>query len=146
MAEFIKDAIISISKGRSTNLRIGSRSVPHRLRIEERMAFDRAIKKGYLDIYPWSRVNTTNIFKKLSLAVNKTPIFCEHEKNLSVVWYYLNDMSEFPQLDLMEDDYEFELKQGIVSFIFKDRAEAKLLAKMLNSQLNGLFSFKNTIL
>ena len=138
MAENIKDAIISISRGRSSRLRIGSRAMAHRLRKEEKRLLDIAIRKGYLEIYPWSRVNASNIFKKINSASSKTPIFCEHKTDHSIVWYQLNNLSEIPALDLVPGDYEFKVIEGIVNFYPNSRDDAKKLAKALSLYLKNI--------
>ncbi|MCA1754853.1 MAG: hypothetical protein LC641_09200 [Spirochaeta sp.] len=45
--EHVED-ILKLSQGKRTSRRIGSRAVPHRLNREERMSFDRALKRGWL--------------------------------------------------------------------------------------------------
>jgi len=50
-------------------LNIGSRSVGHYLRPHERTTYQRALKKGYLDITEKDRVNLWHIWEKASLAM-----------------------------------------------------------------------------
>ncbi len=132
MAESKKDAITLISRGKSTKAKIGSRSMPHRLRNEESLAVRRAIDLGCLELYPWSRENPSNIFKKLCISLNKRPIFCVHEKKQSVVWYELAGETEATP----RGQFPFMLSNNVMSIFLEERKSAKLLAKSLSQSLS----------
>lgn len=110
MAEYILDAINSISKGRSTRLRIGSRSIPHRLNKIEKEALERSELTGFLEVYEWNRQNIENIYEKLCNAKGRPILICKHYKDYSV-------------LEIIEKE-ELSTKT-----IFKSRKEAKTFAK-----------------
>jgi len=57
-----------LSKGKRSGLNIGSRSIGHHLRPHERECYQRALKKGYLDIYDRDRDNLWHIWEKACLA------------------------------------------------------------------------------
>jgi hypothetical protein len=135
MAEDFKDAIISISKGKSTRTKIGSRAVPHRLRQDERLSVARALELGFLELYPWSRDNSVNIFKKMCASLGKRPIFCTHEKNQSIVWYDLVSEKESLPIELLSNQNYYLIKENIMSIYLKERKSAKILAKTLSQTL-----------
>ncbi len=63
MKTFLED-LISISKGKASIRKIGSRKVPHRLRQNEKIKFELALKKGFLDIDFKTRDNVINLYEK----------------------------------------------------------------------------------
>jgi hypothetical protein len=63
------DHVERLSHGKRSGLNIGSRSVGHYLRPHERAAYQRALKKGYLDITEKDRVNLWHIWEKACLAM-----------------------------------------------------------------------------
>jgi hypothetical protein len=136
MSEDIKDAIISISKGKSTRTKIGSRAVPHRLRQDERISVARALELGFLEIYPWSRDNSSNIYKKMCLSLQKRPLFCTHEKSQSIIWYEITTEKEILPEELLSNQYYYLIKEKIMNIYLKDRKSAKILAKTLSLRLN----------
>jgi predicted component of viral defense system (DUF524 family) len=137
MAEDLKDAIISISKGKSTRNKIGSRQVPHRLRQEERLTVSRAIQNGFIETYPWSRVNASNIYEKMCHSLNLRPVFCLHEEQKSIVWYKTKYTGEVPPKELVKDSDIYQINENIVDIFLSDRKVAKSLAKALSEYLNS---------
>lgn len=65
------DHVERLSHGKRSGLNIGSRSVGHYLRPHERAAYQRALKKGYLDITEKDRVNLWHIWEKACLAMQR---------------------------------------------------------------------------
>lgn len=63
------DHVERLSHGKRSGLNIGSRSVGHYLRPHERATYERALKKGYLDITEKDRANLWHIWEKASLAL-----------------------------------------------------------------------------
>lgn len=63
------DHVERLSHGKRSGLNIGSRSVGHYLRPHERAAYQRALKKGYLDITEKDRVNLWHIWEKACVAL-----------------------------------------------------------------------------
>ena len=68
MKQIKLDHVERLSHGKRSGLNIGSRSVGHYLRPHERAAYQRALKKGYLDISEKDRVNLWHIWEKACLA------------------------------------------------------------------------------
>ena len=66
------DHVERLSHGKRSGLNIGSRSVGHYLRPHERATYQRALKKGYLDITEKDRVNLWHIWEKACLAMNQS--------------------------------------------------------------------------
>ncbi len=96
MARNLKDDIERISRGKSSANKIGSRAVPHRLRQDERDAFERAKKNGYIEVYLNSRPNLENIYKKYCLATEKPYISIIHrQESSSLVIQYKAQKSVF---------------------------------------------------
>lgn len=69
MKQLKLDHVERLSHGKKSGLNIGSRSVGHYLRPHERAAYQRALKKGYLDITERDRVNLWHIWEKACLAM-----------------------------------------------------------------------------
>ncbi|MFT7528049.1 MAG: hypothetical protein ACI9LY_003209 [Arenicella sp.] len=69
MKQLKLDHVERLSHGKKSGLNIGSRSVGHYLRPHERGAYQRALKKGYLDITEKDRVNLWHIWEKACLAM-----------------------------------------------------------------------------
>lgn len=69
MKQLKLDHVERLSHGKRSGLNIGSRSVGHYLRPHERAAYQRALKKGYLDITEKDRVNLWHIWEKACLAM-----------------------------------------------------------------------------
>ncbi|MFT5572971.1 MAG: hypothetical protein ACI9FR_001904 [Cryomorphaceae bacterium] len=63
------DHVERLSRGKRSGLNIGSRSVGHYLRPHERLAYQRALKKGYLDITENDRENLWHIWEKACTAM-----------------------------------------------------------------------------
>lgn len=112
------DAISDLSKGKKSNLKIGSRSTPHRLRQEERKLLEAALKKGFLEVQPWSRVNLINIYKKICHYQNTKAVICQHNNTSSSVMVITN-----ADHSLTDDGNMVESK------IFETKQEAKLFVK-----------------
>jgi hypothetical protein len=70
MKQLKLDHVERLSHGKRSGLNIGSRSVGHHLRPHERAAYQRALKKGYLDITEKDRVNLWHIWEKACLAMH----------------------------------------------------------------------------
>ena len=68
MKQLKLDHVERLSYGKRSGLNIGSRSVGHYLRPYERGAYQRALKKGYLDITEKDRANLWHIWEKACLA------------------------------------------------------------------------------
>ena len=68
MKQLKLDHVERLSHGKRSGLNIGSRSVGHYLRPHERTIYQRALKKGYLDITEKDRVNLWHIWEKACLA------------------------------------------------------------------------------
>lgn len=62
------DHVERLSYGKRSGINIGSRSVGHYLRPYERDKYQRALKKGYLDITEKDRANLWHIWEKACLA------------------------------------------------------------------------------
>ena len=61
----ILDDIVSLTKGKPTRSRIGSRGEGHRLTVKEKKLLQLAQKRGYLAIpYAGLRENVINVFTK----------------------------------------------------------------------------------
>jgi len=69
MKQLKLDHVERLSHGKRSGLNIGSRSVGHDLRPHERATYQRALKKGYLDITEKDRVNLWHIWEKACLAM-----------------------------------------------------------------------------
>lgn len=69
MKQLKLDHVERLSHGKRSGLNIGSRSVGHYLRPHERATYERALKKGYLDITEKDRVNLWHIWEKACLAM-----------------------------------------------------------------------------
>jgi hypothetical protein len=69
MKQLKLDHVERLSHGKRSGLNIGSRSVGHYLRPQERAAYQRALKKGYLDISEKDRANLWHIWEKACLAM-----------------------------------------------------------------------------
>ena len=68
MKQLKLDHVERLSHGKRSGLNIGSRSVGHYLKPHERATYQRALKKGYLDITEKDRVNLWHIWEKACLA------------------------------------------------------------------------------
>jgi len=68
MKQLKLDHVERLSHGKRSGLNIGSRSVGHYLRPHERDTYQRALKKGYLDITEKDRANLWHIWEKACLA------------------------------------------------------------------------------
>lgn len=62
------DHVERLSRGKRSGSNIGSRSVGHYLKPHERTCYERALKKGYLDITDKNRANLWHIWEKACLA------------------------------------------------------------------------------
>ena len=69
MKQLKLDHVERLSHGKRSGLNIGSRSVGHYLRPHERSSYQRALKKGYLDITEKDRTNLWHIWEKACLAM-----------------------------------------------------------------------------
>lgn len=71
----IKDTHIELlSKSKASGIKIGSRSVPHRLKQFERKKYEQARKYGYLKISTKDRKNVVNIWNKYCVATKKDAV------------------------------------------------------------------------
>ena len=68
MKQIKLDHVERLSHGKRSGVNIGSRSVGHYLRPYERDTYQRALKKGYLDITEKDRANLWHIWEKACLA------------------------------------------------------------------------------
>ena len=60
--------IEQLTKGKKSWIKIGSRSIPHRLKPYEREKYKRALHNKYLEIHENERVNLINIWDKVCTA------------------------------------------------------------------------------
>ncbi len=70
--DYRMEHIDRLTRGRASGAKIGSRAVGHHLHKFEREIYERALKKGYLDIDERSRTNLTNVWMKVCV-VKKWP-------------------------------------------------------------------------
>ena len=64
MSQQIKDDIERLSRGKSTQSKIGSRRVPHRLTQKERILFEAAKRQGFLKVpVAGIRPNVLNVYR-----------------------------------------------------------------------------------
>jgi len=82
------DHVERLSRGKRSGLNIGSRSVGHYLRPHERTTYERALKKGYLDITEKDRVNLWHIWEKACLAMNQSflVLIKDNDKGSGVIY------------------------------------------------------------
>jgi len=66
------DHVERLSRGKRSGRNIGSRSVGHYLRPHERSHYQRALKRGYLDINEKDRANLWHIWEKACAAQDWT--------------------------------------------------------------------------
>lgn len=66
--EITLDHVEKLSHGKRSGLNIGSRGVGHHLHAFEREMYERALKKGFLEVTVRSRKNLTNVWSKACLA------------------------------------------------------------------------------
>lgn len=69
MKQLKLEQVERLSHGKRSGVHIGSRSVGHYLRPHERATYQRALKKGYLDISENDRANLWHIWEKACLAM-----------------------------------------------------------------------------
>lgn len=62
------DHVERLSRGKRSGAQIGSRAVGHHLKPHERADYERALKKGYLDITDKDRANLWHIWEKACKA------------------------------------------------------------------------------
>ncbi len=62
------DHVERLTRGKRSGANIGSRFVGHHLRPHERAAYQRALKKGYLEITERDRDNLWHIWEKACIA------------------------------------------------------------------------------
>ncbi len=62
------DHVERLSRGKSSGIRVGSRAVGHHLQPFEREHYQRALKKGYLEITEKDRANLWHIWHKACQA------------------------------------------------------------------------------
>lgn len=67
-SKFGLEHVERLSRGKRSGVNIGSRSVGHHLRPHERATYERALKKGYLDITEGDRANLWHIWEKACIA------------------------------------------------------------------------------
>lgn len=128
MAQSILDAIDKISKGKGTRLRIGSRAVPHRLTQKERTQLERALMRGYLEMYVWNRVNVKNIFEKIVKAKNSPVIILTHATDSSSL--SLDSLSIDLNVEAISSYLQEWIKEDTrYKKIFKSRKESKQYAQ-----------------
>lgn len=68
MTKIKLEHIERLSRGKRSGANIGSRSVGHYLRPYERSIFQRALKKGYLDVTKKDRANLWHVWEKACVA------------------------------------------------------------------------------
>jgi hypothetical protein len=57
--------IDQLTRGKKSGAKIGSRAVPHHLYLYEKIKYEQAMKRWYLEIETKERVNLTNIWQKV---------------------------------------------------------------------------------
>ncbi len=85
------DHVERLSHGQRSGLNIGSRSVGHYLKSHERSAYERALKKGYLDIHQKDRANLWHIWEKACLAMQWQFLVLVKHTESAIGTIYLND-------------------------------------------------------
>ena len=91
MKELKLDHVERLSHGKRSGLNIGSRSVGHYLRPHERDTYQRALKKGYLDITEKDRANLWHIWEKACLAQDWDFLILVKDRNNSLGTVYKNN-------------------------------------------------------
>lgn len=96
MKQLKLDHVERLSRGKRSGLHIGSRSVGHYLRPHERATYQRALKKGYLDITEKDRANLWHIWEKACLAMNQKFLILvkDTDKGSGVIYQDSNIVSE----------------------------------------------------
>lgn len=79
--------IESLARGRASGVRIGSRSVPHRLTQKEWRVFEEAKKDGYLVVPRIRRVNLENIYWQYTQMQGKECLIIEEQDTKTSVVY-----------------------------------------------------------
>ncbi len=77
--------ILSLSKGKPSKNKVGSRSTPHRLNKFERAEFEIAIKKGFLKYNSKTRLAIQNTFEEFQRARNLPAIKIFENKEIQIV-------------------------------------------------------------
>ena len=97
-----------LSYGKRSGANIGSRSVGHHLRPHERSAYQRALKKGYLDITEKDRVNLWHIWEKACSALqwDFLVLIKDLENGIGVV-YRNNNMTKEECLSQAKNEMKF---------------------------------------
>lgn len=127
MAKDIKDAVKDLSKGKGSSLRIGSRSVPHRLKNEERKLLNLSLKRGYLELQPWHRENLRNIYLKTCASLSIPAILCIH------------DLKESKVLSITNLKISYTYKHSdFKTCTFLNKNDAKQHANLLRNHLDNL--------
>lgn len=62
------DHVEKLSRGKRSGLNVGSRGVGHHLHVFEREIYERALKKGFLEVTARSRKNLINVWGKACLV------------------------------------------------------------------------------
>ncbi len=77
-----------LTRGKRSGMNIGSRAVGHHLRPHERATYQRALKKGYLDITQRDRDNLWHIWEKACLAqsIDFLVLIKETDKNIGTIF------------------------------------------------------------
>lgn len=77
-----------LTKGKRSGVNIGSRFVGHHLRPHERATYQRALKKGYLDITERDRDNLWNIWEKActAQAIDFLVLIKQTDRNIATVF------------------------------------------------------------
>ncbi|RBP51667.1 hypothetical protein [Arenicella xantha] len=91
MKKITLDHVERLSRGKKSGANIGSRSVGHHLRPHERTQFQRALRKGFLEISEQDRANLWHIWEKASSAQQRNflVLIKDTEKNKGTI--YLNN-------------------------------------------------------
>lgn len=101
MKQIKLDHVERLSRGKRSGANIGSRLVGHHLRPHERTLYQKALKKGYLDISERDRDNLWHIWEKacLAQAIDFLVLIKQTEKNIGTVFC---NQQQIAQIDLSD--------------------------------------------
>jgi len=84
-----------LSKGKKSGVNVGSRHVPHRLKLHEQRQFSIAIRRGYLRVKFDSRVNLENLWQKYCQAREWPHVVLKQRQNGEVELWQNGERFDF---------------------------------------------------